>query len=215
VGSIDVGPIIEKIKARKPDMIVNMIYGDSNIAFFRALQKAGLTSDKLPTLSFSVSEEVLSSLGPRQVQGNYAAWNYFQSIDLPENHDFVTRFRARFGPERAITDPMEAAYIAVHLWAQAVTTAGSDDAAGVRRAISDQSFQAPEGKVTIDPETHHLSKFIRIGQVTESGHFKVVYCSDDPIKPIPYPHTRKRDEWDAMLTDLHLLWGGQWASPDQ
>jgi urea transport system substrate-binding protein len=215
LGSVDMGTLIEKIQARKPDMIINTINGDSNVAFFRALRKAGLTSKILPTISFSISEEELSSLAPKAVQGNYAAWNYFQSIDLPENQNFVARFRARFGPERILSDPMEAAYIAVHLWAQAVASAGSDNVDAIRQAINDQSFQAPEGKVTIDPQSHHLSKFIRIGRITEAGRFEVFYCSDAPIKPIPYPATRSRADWDAVLTDLHLLWGGQWANPDQ
>jgi urea transport system substrate-binding protein len=215
LGSVDMGTLIKKIQARKPDMIVNTINGDSNVAFFRALRKAGLTSEMLPTISFSISEEELSSLAPKQLQGDYAAWNYFQSIDLPENQDFVARFRARFGSERILSDPMEAAYIAVHLWAQAVTSAGSDDVDAIRQAINDQSFHAPEGKVTIDPQTHHISKFIRLGRITEAGRFEVVYCSDAPITPIPYPATRSRADWDAVLTDLHLLWGGQWANPDQ
>jgi urea transport system substrate-binding protein len=215
LGSVDMVNLIQKIKARKPDMILNTINGDSNIAFFRALRKAGFTAELLPTISFSISEEELSSLAPKEVQGHYAAWNYFQSIDLPENQDFVARFRARFAAERIVSDPMEAAYVAVHLWAQAVTAAGSDDVAAIRQAINNQSFRAPEGMVTIDPQTHHVSKFIRIGRITQAGRFEVIYCSDAPIPPIPYPATRSRAEWDAMLTDLHLLWGGQWASPNQ
>jgi len=148
------------------------------------------------------------------VQGDYAAWNYFQSIDLPENQEFVSRFKARFGSERILSDPMEAAYIAVHLWAQAVEAAGSDNVNAIRQAINDQSFDAPEGKVTIDPQTHHISKFIRIGRITENGRFEVVYCSDSAINPIPYPATRSKADWDAVLSDLHLLWGGQWANPE-
>ena len=215
LGSSDMDALIKKIQALKPDMLVNTINGDSNVAFFRALRKAGLTAEVLPTMSFSISEEELSSLRPKEIQGNYAAWNYFQSIDLPENQDFVARFRARFGPERILSDPMEGAYIGVHLWAQAVTAAGSDDVVAIRRAINDQSFDAPEGKVTIDPQSHHISKFIRIGRITETGRFEVIYCSDGPIQPIPYPPTRSRAEWDAVLTDLHLLWGGEWANPNQ
>jgi urea transport system substrate-binding protein len=214
LGSADMGSVIKKIQARKPDMILNTINGDSNVAFFRALRKAGLTSEKLPTISFSISEEELSSLSAKQVQGDFAAWNYFQSIDLAENQDFVRRFHARFGPERILSDPMEAAYIAVHLWAQAVESAGSDDVNAIRQAIRDQSFNAPEGKVSIDAQTHHISKFIRIGRVTENGRFAIVYCSDVPITPIPYPATRSKSDWDAVLTDLHLLWGGQWANPN-
>src|SRR5262249_37435712 len=160
--------------------ILSTINGDSNVAFFRALRKAGFTSETLPIMSFSISEEELSNLSAKEVQGDYAAWNYFQSIDLPENRDFVRRFHARFGPDRILSDPMEAAYIAVHLWAQAVEAAGSDDVIAIRQAIRDQSFNAPEGKVSIDPPTHHISKFVRIGRVTENGHFAIVYCSDSP-----------------------------------
>jgi urea transport system substrate-binding protein len=214
LGSPDMGAVIKKIEDRKPDVILNTINGDSNVAFFRALRKAGFTSEKLPTISFSISEEELSSLRTKDVKGDYAAWNYFQSIDLPENEDFVRRFQARFGSERVLSDPMEAAYIAVHLWAQAVESAGGDDAACIRQAINNQSFNAPEGKVTLDAQTHHISKFVRIGQIKEDGRFAVVYCSDDPADPIPYPATRSKAEWDAFLTDLHLLWGGQWANPN-
>jgi urea transport system substrate-binding protein len=214
LGSTDMSAAIKKIQDRKPDMILNTINGDSNVAFFRALRKAGFTSEKLPTMSFSISEEELSNLSAKEVQGNFAASSYFQSIDLPENEDFVRRFHDRFGPERILSDPMEAAYIAVHLWAQAVESAGSDDVNAIRQAISDQSFSAPEGKVTIDPATHHISKFMRIGRVTENGRFAIVYCSDVPINPIPYPATRSKTDWDAVLTDLHLLWGGQWANPN-
>jgi urea transport system substrate-binding protein len=148
------------------------------------------------------------------VQGNYAAWNYFQSIDLPENRDFVQKFRARYGPDRILSDPMESAYIAVHLWAMAVESAGFDDVGAIRNAIRDQSFNAPEGKVSIDPQTHHINRFVRIGKITSTGQFHVQYCSDAPIHPVPYPATRSKAEWDDLLSDLHLLWGGQWENPD-
>jgi urea transport system substrate-binding protein len=210
----DMERVISKIKARKPDMILNTINGDSNVAFFRALRKAGFSSEKLPTMSFSISEEELSSLSAREVEGDYAAWNYFQSIDSPENEDFVRRFHARF-PERIVSDPMEAAYIAVNLWAQVVQSAGDDDVNAIRQAINDQSFNAPEGKVTIDPKTHHISKFIRIGKITKNGRFEVVYHSDTALEPIPYPATRPKGEWDALVSDLNILWGGQWANPEK
>jgi urea transport system substrate-binding protein len=109
---------------------------------------------------------------------------------------------------------MESAYIAVHLWAKAVESAGSDDVGAIRRAINDQSFDAPEGKVTIDPQTHHVSKFVRIGKITEDGQFQVVYCSDAPIPPIPYPATRSKNDWDGFVNELHLRWGGQWTNPE-
>jgi len=212
LGSPQAEPIVEKIKASKPDLILNTINGDSNIAFFRVLRAAGISPEDIPTVSFSISEEELANLKRKVVIGDYAAWNYFESIDSPTNRSFVDRFRSRFGAERVVSDPMEAAYFGVHIWAQAVTAAKSDDVSAIRLAVRGQKFIAPEGPIQIDPETQHTSKFIRIGQIKETGGFKVVFCSDVPIDPIPYPKSRTKSDWIAFLTDLQLRWGG-WANP--
>jgi urea transport system substrate-binding protein len=213
LGGTEPREIIAKIQASQPDIILNTINGDSNVAFFRALRGAGISAAKIPTISFSITEEELGSLGAKDLVGDYAAWNYFQSIDRPQNHDFVRRFQARFGAERITTDPMEAAYSGVHFWAQAVSAAGKNDANAIRQAVKGLSFEAPQGRIRIDADTQHCSKFIRIGRIQDSGRFKVVYASDQPIQPVPYPPTRARAAWDELLTDLHLRWGGQWANP--
>ncbi len=211
LGGADTGKIIERIKAAKPDLILNTINGDSNVAFFRALRAAGVTPAVTPTVSFSISEEELGGLRAADVEGDYAAWNYFQSIDGPINKAFVERFRAKYGAGRIVSDPMEAAYIGVHVWAQAVRAAGTADVAAVREAVKGQGLDAPEGRVTVDAATRHLSKFIRIGKV-EGGRFKVVYASDTPIDPVPYPETRTKARWHDFLNDLHLKWGGGWEN---
>jgi urea transport system substrate-binding protein len=213
LGSAEVGPIVGKIASVRPDVILNTINGDSNLAFFRTLRAAGIFPAGIPTISFSITEEELGSFHPRDIAGDYAAWNYFQSIDRRQNQAFVARFEKKYGAGRVTTDPMEAAYIGVHLWAQAARQAGSAEPEAVRRTIKNQSHDAPEGPVRIDPDTQHLYKFIRIGRITQEGHFEVVYCSDQAIPPVPYPPTRKKTEWDAYLQDLHLRWGGQWANP--
>jgi urea transport system substrate-binding protein len=135
LGSSDVGEIVQKIAAARPEAILNTINGDSNVAFFRALRAAGVRADKVPTISFSISEEELSSLSMKDVVGDYAAWNYFQSVDRPLNHAFVKLFEKRHGKQRVISDPMEAAYFGVHLWAQAVKEAQDDNVAKIRRAV--------------------------------------------------------------------------------
>ncbi len=213
LGSSDVRDLVGKIVKARPDVILNTINGDSNVSFFRALRGAGVTADKTPTISFSISGEELSNLSLKEVIGDYAAWNYFQSVERSQNHAFVTRFQAKHGKQRVLSDPMEAAYIGVHLWAQAVKMAGDDNAAKIRKAARNQTFEAPQGLVRIDPETQHTSKIFRIGQITTENRFKIVYSSDTPIAPIPYPNTRSRGDWDGFLQDLRLGWGGQWANP--
>jgi urea transport system substrate-binding protein len=213
LGSTDVQPVVQKIAASKAEVILNTINGDTNVAFFRGLRRAGITPARVPTISFSISEEELSSFRPKDVVGDYAAWNYFQSIDSPRNEAFVRQFRDRYGAARVVSDPMEAAYVGVHLWAQAARQAGSVDAKAVRQALKGQTYDAPEGRVRIDPETQHTEKYVRIGQVTADGRFAVVYSSEQAIAPVPYPRTRPKADWEALLNDLHLRWGGQWANP--
>lgn len=215
LGNSNVRPVVDKIVAARPDVILNTINGDSNVPFFRELRTAGISADKIPTMSFSISEEVLGSLSLKDVVGDYAAWNYFESIDRPQNREFLQRFRAKHGKQRVVSDPMEAAYFGVHLWAQAVKDAGSDNVASIRRAVRHQSYDAPEGLVRVDPETLHTSKVFRIGRVVAGNRFEVVYSSESPIAPIPYPNTRSKGEWDSFLLDLHLRWGGQWANPEK
>src|SRR5690606_34508352 len=92
LGSSNVQPIIEQIVAAKPDVILNSINGDSNVAFFAALRAAGISPEDVPTISFSIEEEELRQLDASTMVGDYAAWNYFQSVDSPENREFVTAF---------------------------------------------------------------------------------------------------------------------------
>jgi urea transport system substrate-binding protein len=213
LGSQDVNEVVKKLVAAQPDVVLNTLNGDSNLGFFRALRGVGITPEKVPTISFSIAEEELGSLRGQDVAGDYAAWSYFMSIDRPQNREFVRRFQARYGRHRVITDPMEAAYCGVHLWAEAVEAAATDQVGAIREAIKGRSYDAPEGLVRIDPATQHTAKISRIGKILVSGRFEEVYSSVRPIPPQPYPDTRSRDAWDSYLTDLNRLWGGQWANP--
>ena len=141
-GSVEVKEVIAAIIAAKPELIINTINGDSNIAFFRSLRTAGITPERIPTLSFSIGENELRNL---DITGDYAAWNYFQSIEGAENRRFVKSFRNRYGPQRVTSDPMEAAYLGVSMWAQAVTEAGTDEPPAVRAALRHQSYNGPGG----------------------------------------------------------------------
>jgi urea transport system substrate-binding protein len=208
--SVDVEAVVEKIRQSKPAVILEMVAGDSKVAYYRALRRAGITSDKVPSMSVSSPQPGLAA---RDIAGDYTAWNYFESIDSPTNHAFVARFRAKYGPQRSLSDPLEASYVGVHLWAQAVQAAGTADAAAVRRAMSGQRFQAPEGEVRVDPDTQHLWKTARVGRITSQGTVEIVWSSGEPICPVPFPPSRSRGQWEHFLTELQQRWGGQWVSP--
>lgn len=213
LGASDVAAVVDRIKQTKPDVVLNTINGDTNVAFFRALRAAGFSADDVPVVSFSVGENELRAMPLADLAGHYAAWNYFQSVSNEQNREFVSRFKRRYGSDRVTCDPMEAAYFGVGLWAQAVRETGTEEVLAVRDAIKRQSASAPEGVVSIDPQTGHTWKVVRIGRIRDDGLFDVVWSSNSPIRPVPYPALRSRANWDAFLDDLQRGWGGAWANP--
>jgi urea transport system substrate-binding protein len=213
-GSSEVRPAVQQIVASRPDIVLNTINGSSNVAFFQELRRAGIRAADVPTLSFSIGEEQLRRLDLDHMVGDYSAWTYFQSIDTPENRKFVHDFRQRFGQQRVVTDPMEAAYVGVELWAKAVAQAGSLVPRDIRNAMRNQRMRAPEGDVRIDAESQHTWKTPRIGRIRDDGQFDVIWTASAPEAPEPYPPSRTAEDWRAFLHDLHRGWGGQWTAPD-
>ena len=213
LGSNDVGPMVQKIKESQPDVILNSINGDSNTAFFSELRKAGITAAKTPTISFSIGEAELRQLDVETMTGDYAAWNYFQSVDSVDNQQFVSNFQEKYGPQRVVTDPMESAYCGVKLWAQAVQDAESTVTSEIRRAMRNQRMYSPSGAVRIDPVTQHMFKTPRIGRVQPNGQFEIVWTAAKPESPVPYPPSRTTEQWRALLHDLYSGWDNQWAAP--
>jgi urea transport system substrate-binding protein len=211
LGSTDVDAIVQKIVEAKPGVIFNTINGDSNIAFFAALRQAGITPQDTPTISFSIGEPELQQLDTSTLAGDYAAWNYFQSIDTQTNRDFVARYQAAYGAESVIGDPMQSAYVGVYLWAQAVRAAETDNVDIVRQNLGGQSYNAPQGIVYVDRETQHTWKPVTIGRIEADGQFVSVWTSQNPIRPIPYPLFRSRESWDGFLNNLYINWGSSWA----
>lgn len=211
--STDFRAVVDDITAKQPDVILNCINGAGNIAFFEELRSAGVTPSSVPTVSFSIAEDELRSIGTQQMVGDYCAWNYFQSVGTETNEAFVARFQRIFGRSRVTDDPMEAGYVGVHLWAQAVMEAGTTETTPVRDALAHQTFAAPEGLVSIDPASQHTCKPVRIGRIRADGQFDIVWASAQPVRPEPYPQSRSREEWDAFLADLYNGWGQRWANP--
>jgi urea transport system substrate-binding protein len=187
LGSTSFGSLINKIKLKKPDVIYAIIVGGSNVAFYKQLKAAGITSDKWTLLTISSTEDEVLGIGGENIAGFYSAMKYFQSLDNPNNQAFVKAFRAKYGEKAVIGDVTQAAYLGPWLWKLTVEKCGSFDIDKVAAASSGVEFTgAPEGYVRIHNSNHHLWSKLRIGQWQPDGQAKVLYESD-LIEPNPFP----------------------------
>lgn len=186
----DFAAIISKIEAAKPDVIINTLNGTGNVSFFKQMSEKNYTSNEYMTMSFSIAEEEVATIGADILKGHMVSWNYYQTTDTDKNKDFVTAYKEAYGKNRVTSDPAEAAYDAVYLWKEACEKADSFEPEDVIKAVEtgEISFDAPEGTVTIQGDNHHLVKPVRIGQVGEDGLINEVYATD-PVAPDPYLST--------------------------
>ncbi|HDL7644360.1 TPA: urea ABC transporter substrate-binding protein [Yersinia enterocolitica] len=185
---------IKKFSADGKTAVISTINGDSNVPFYKELANQGIKATDVPVIAFSVGEEELRGIDTKPLVGNLAAWNYFQSVDNPTNKKFVEQWKAYAkahklpNADTAVTnDPMEATWVGMHMWAQAVEKAKSTDVDKVRAAMAGQTYPAPSGfTLTMDKTNHHLHKPVMIGEIEADGQFNVVWQTDAPIRAQPW-----------------------------
>jgi len=187
LGSTDFGSLINKIKLKHPDAIYAIVVGGSNVAFYKQLHAAGITSKNWTLLTISVTEDEALGIGGENLVGFYSAMKYFQSLDNPANKAFVAAFKAKYGEKSVIGDVTQAGYEGPWLWKAAVEKAGSFDVDKVV-AVSGgiELTNAPEGYVRIHDTNHHLWSKLRIGEWQPDGQVNVIYESG-LIEPNPFP----------------------------
>ncbi len=185
---------IKKFSAGGKTAVVSTINGDSNVPFYKELGNQGLKATDVPVVAFSVGEEELRGVDTNPLVGHLAAWNYFMTLKNPSNDSFKKQWAAYAkakklpGADKPLTnDPMEAAYVGIHMWKQAVEKAKSTDTDKVVVAMAGQKFNAPNGfEIKMDEKNHHLWKPVFIGEVQKDGQFNVVWKTKGPIRAQPW-----------------------------
>src|SRR5436190_12334157 len=199
---------VKKFAAGGKTAVISTINGDSNVPFYKELGNQGLKATDVPVVAFSVGEEELRGVDTKPLVGHLAAWNYFMSIKAPANDAFTKKW-ATYAKAKNIAghkdkpltnDPMEATYIGIYMWKQAVEKAKSFDTAKVSAAMAGQTFTAPSGITSkMDEKNHHLHKAVFIGEIKADGQFNVVWKTKGPVKAQPWSpfitgNDKKKDE---------------------
>jgi len=187
LGHSEWATMVRKIKESGADVVLSNVVGDSLVAFYREYKNQGMSQAAVPICATVTSEIEIAAMGAEYAAGSYTSVPYFMSIDTPANKSFIERYRKFVNDPKAVTyHSLEAAYFQVFLWKQAVEAGKATTADAIRANIGGQSFDAPGGKVRIDPESLHAWVTPRIGQWQADGQSKVVDASAQPIRPLPY-----------------------------
>ena len=187
--------------------VISTINGDSNVPFYKELGNAGLAATDVPVVAFSVGEEELRGVDAKPLVGHLAAWNYFESLKNPVNAAFIEKWKAYAKAKNlpnastvVTNDPMEATYIGINMWKQAVEKAKTTDVDKVIEAMAGQTFAAPDGfTIEMDKTNHHLHKPVYIGEIQADGQFNVVWKTKGPIRAQPWsPYIEGNESKQAL-----------------
>ena len=195
-------PIVRDIKEKQPDFVFSTVVGKGTRMLYQAYADAGLDPAKMPIASLTTCEAEISEMGPRIAAGHITAAPYFQTVDNRINHECVARFRARYGDEVEPNMCWEAAYFQVHMFAGAMRKSGSDEIDRLLPCLLGAEFDAPQGRVRINPANHHTRLYPRIGRVGDDGQFVVVAESPVGVEADPYLVNHAADEWGIHRVEL-------------
>ena len=178
-GHSDWQTIVSDIKkfgsAGKKTAVVSTINGDANVPFYKELGNQGIKATDIPVVAFSVGEEELAGIDTKPLVGHLAAWNYFQSVENPDNKAFIEKWKAYTkNPKRVTNDPMEAHVIGFNMWVKAVEKAGTTDPSAVIDALIGVSVPNLTGGYSTMMPNHHITKPVLIGEIKGDGQFSIV-----------------------------------------
>ncbi|MFO1143886.1 MAG: urea ABC transporter substrate-binding protein [Amaricoccus sp.] len=207
-GQSDWQTIVSDIKkfgsTGKKTAVVSTINGDANVPFYKELASQGISAEDIPVVAFSVGEEELAGLDTKPLVGHLAAWNYFESIDTPENAAFIDEWhKFTKNDDRTTNDPMEAHYIGFNMWVKAVEAAGTTDTDAVIEAMNGIAVPNLTGGISSMSVNHHITKPVYIGEIRDDGQFDVVWQTNGLVLG---------DEWSDYLPESKDLIAN-WREP--
>lgn len=169
------------------EVVFSTVVGGDAAKLYEAHRAAGLDPDLVSIAGLTVSESELAGIATDARAGHLTAAAYFEPVTTPANAEFRARFGKRFGPGRRPGMYSEATYAQVHMFAQAVARAGPDShPEAIRDVVREACFEAPQGRISICPETNHACLWPRIGHARADGGFDLVWEATEPVRPDPY-----------------------------
>jgi urea transport system substrate-binding protein len=199
-GDDDIAAAVAAIVGARPDAVISTLGWNDTAEFARALRSVGMRPEATPLLALPCgtsqvpARETLAGVYTAQVAG--------------------TGGPATPAPERPATEAGAGATSGIRLWAQAVRDADTTDVRQVRDAMRHQSIATPDGIIAVDPGTQHTWHRTTVARIRPDGRLDAVTGGTGAaLRPVPYPLTRSRAQWDQLTAALFRRWGGGWEPP--
>ncbi|MBI4996315.1 MAG: ABC transporter substrate-binding protein, partial [Rhodocyclales bacterium] len=192
----DIDALLDRVAAAAPDVFVPYFAGDDQLRVLTRFTERGLKS-RMAVVMGHFDEVMASRLPPEVREGLYSSNTYFMSVDTPENRQLLAQLAAWPGVAGVwpkgngiVTNFGEGAYLCVKAFATAARRAGTLDTEAIVEALADVELTGPQGKVHMDPASHHARVNTWLTRCEADGSFTVVesFGAIAPVLPERYRH---------------------------
>lgn len=215
LGSKDFSQTIKEIKKLKPDAIINTLNGSSNIAFFDQLKKNNIKSSNIPVFSMSLDESSIANITKEingdSLDGHFATWNYFNSINTNDNKEFIAKLKSKYSEDFILTNASYNIYLGLKLFEKAIINSDSFTTKAFLTEIKRTSLNTLSGIHYIDKNNNHIHKNMKIG-IIKGKKFNIVWESNMITHPKPYVNFQTKEFWDLKVEEFYKLWDNSWQA---
>ena len=179
-------PIMKEVENRQPDVIFSTVVGDGTAFLYQTYADFGLDPKVMPIASLTTAEAEIRAMGCDVGEGHITAAPYFDGLNTKFSEAFKRLYRRRYGEDELTNMCVEAAYFQMHIFAKALSRTNSMDTDLLRTMVLDTEFDAPQGRVSINPQYGHADLWTRIGKANRRGQFEIQYESPSRVSADPY-----------------------------
>ncbi len=188
---------MRQIEKLKPDVVFSTVVGRATAVMYQAYHDAGFTAAQAPIASLTTSEVEVAKMPANVAEGHITGAPFFETLATAAATLFVRNYKKRFGQDAPVSACAEAAYFQMHMAARALRRTGTDDPEILLRELREAEYDAPQGRVRIDPENNHTFLWPRVARLDAEKRFQIVWNPGMRVKPDPYCVIQSLDDWSA------------------
>lgn len=174
------GTTISNIDEAEPDIIMSFLTGQFQTNFFKQRASAGLSIPIGTSITMAQAYEH-TRFEPPALEDVHVATNYMQEMEGEPAANYRDAFQSKFPDAPYVNQESQNNYFTLYLYKKAVESAGTTDQQEVISTLEDgMSISAPEGELTLDGATHHMSHNMNIAQADEDHN--ITFSNEEMIQ---------------------------------